>query len=211
MSSENLTKMWPCLSCKSTHLHALCTSSQTMSLLAAQALELKLVSLVNSSTFQREKNILQFRKHRQISGTSTCRSHLLKHQKTSEGICRLLCCRSGDIAVLELVIRQPTCTSTRSRDCKSSGIRSSHPRFRFHSLCKIFLASRTTRETNPMGSYSELTADRITRLVGGWWGSRTLNKKAFSPHPTAHLVSFLQGGSQDLNLELASHDPLQVS
>ena len=58
------------------------------------------------------------------------------------------------------------------RLCKFSVIRSSHP-----ILCKIFLASRTTGQTNPIGSYSELTADRIPRLVGGWWGSRTLKKK----------------------------------
>ena len=115
---------------------------------------------------------------------STCCSHLPRHQKINGGICRLLCCRSGDIAVLELVTRQPTCTS-------SLGIRSSHPRFSFHSLCKIFLASRTTGQTNPMGSYSEFTADRIPRLVGGWWGSRTLNNKAsfFTSHCTPSVLS----------------------
>ena len=77
------------------------------------------------------------------------------------------------------------------RLCKSSGIRSSYPRFSFHSLCKIFLASRTTGQTNPMGSYSELTADRIPRLVGSWWGSRTLNKNAsFSTsHCTPSVLS----------------------
>ena len=86
-----------------------------MSLPAAQALESKLVSLANSSTFQREKNILQFHKHRQICDRSTCRSHLLRHQKIDEVICRLLCCRSGGIEVLDLVIRQPARTSTCSR------------------------------------------------------------------------------------------------
>ena len=144
-----------------------------MSLLAAQALESKLVSLVNSSPFQQRKNILQFHKHRQIWHRSTYRRHLLRHQKIDKGIRQLLCFWSGGIAVLELVI-------TRT-------IRASHPRFSFHRLCKIFLACRTTRQTNPMGSYSQLTVDRIPCLVCGWWGSRTLDKKAsFS---TSHCTS----------------------
>ena len=88
-----------------------------MSLPAAQALESKLVSLANSSTFQREKNILQFHKHRQICDRSTRRSHLLRHQKIDGVICRLLhmYCRSGGIEVLDLVIRQAARTSTCSR------------------------------------------------------------------------------------------------
>ena len=75
--------------------------------------------------------------------------------------------------------------------CKSSGISSSHPRFSFHNFCKIFLASRMTGQTNPIGSYSELTADRIPRFVDGWWGTRTLNRKAsFSTsHWTPNVLS----------------------
>ena len=77
------------------------------------------------------------------------------------------------------------------RPCKFSGIRLSHPKFSFHRLCKIFLVCRTTGQRNPMGSYSQLTADRIPCLVGGWWGSWTLNKKAsFSKsHCTSSVLS----------------------
>ena len=135
----------------------------------------------SSSTYELAEN------HDKIICVEWGRSHLLKHQKIREGICRLLCCRSGWTCDKTA----NSCFHSFQRHCKSTGIRSSHPIFSFHSGCKIFLASRTTGQTNPMGSYSELTADRIPRLVGGWWGSWTLNKKAsFSTsHGTPSVLS----------------------
>lgn len=57
------------------------------------------------------------------------------------------------------------------------GIWSSQPKLNLQRFCSINLADRVKSARKPMGSYTELTMDKIPRLVGGLSSIASLNLK----------------------------------